>query len=156
MNKIVLSMLMSMLLLGTAFAGPQIEVSITAEKEITVLEKGKQVTKRVKADAVVQGDVVFYTLSFVNKGDEDALDVALVDPIPAHTLYINGTAYGSGADISFSTDGGKKYQQPSLLTYEVDGKQQVASPDQYTDVRWLIKKLAAGKSGMAGFQVRVQ
>jgi len=139
-----------------AIAAPQVTVSIIAEKEIQVVEQGKIVTKRVTADDVIQGDVVFYTLNVINKGDEAATSMMLVDPIPESTLYLNGSAYGMGSDISFSFDGGKRYQKPHLLTYVVDGKTRVVSPDEYTHIQWLVKTLASGKSAKVGFQVRVK
>jgi len=157
MIKITLGLMLAVMWqAGMAWAAPKIEVSIHAEKEIVVVEHGKEVIKRVKAEGIASGDVVFYILSFENKGDEVAKDVALVDPIPENTVFINNTAFGLGSDISYSIDGGKSYNQPSLLTYMVNGKKRTASPDQYTHIRWMVKTLEAGKIGMAGFQVRVK
>ncbi len=156
MKKIVLLMTVMMMCGANAYAASKVEVSILAEKEITVMEKGKQVIKRVKAENVIQGDVVFYTLSMINQGDEAATNIALVDPIPDNTVYLNGTAFGAGSDISYSVDGGQHYQKPNLLTYMVKGEKRVASSDRYTHIRWLVKELPAGKMATAGFQVRVK
>jgi len=115
MKKIVLLMTVMMMCGANAYAASKVEVSILAEKEITVMEKGKQIIKRVNAENVIQGDVVFYTLSMINQGDEAATNIALVDPIPDNTVYLNGTAFGAGSDISYSVDGGQHYQKPNLL-----------------------------------------
>ncbi len=157
MTKILLvSALTLICFTSNAAAAPQVEVSITAEKEVTVKENGKKVTKRVKAEEILPGDVVFYTLSFTNNGDEAATEVALVDPIPENTAYIAGSAFGEGADIAFSIDQGRSYQKPTLLTYTVNGKKQIASAEEYTHIRWLVKSIAPAKSGMVGFQVVVK
>jgi len=39
----------------------------------------------------------------------------------------------------------------------VAGKQikRAASPEEYTHIRWTVSKVDAGKSGVAGFRVRV-
>lgn len=143
-----------------AMAAADVKISITAEKVIMVEKDGKKVEKLVAVEETVPGDVLQYTLNYSNKGDEKAKDAIVNDPIPSGTLYVVDSAFGPGAEISFSIDKGKSFKQPSLLKYEVkvDGKTQKrkATPDKYTDIRWKIKEIAPGKSGMAGFRVRVK
>ncbi len=144
---------------GLAMAAPDVKVEITAEKVIYVEKGDKQVEKLVAAEDVLPGDVLVYSLHYENKGDQSATGVALKDPVPANTVYVAGSAFGPGADIEFSIDGGKTYKKPSLLSYEVNvaGKQikRAASPEEYTHIRWTVSKVDAGKSGVAGFRVRV-
>ena len=139
-----------------ASAAADINVSITAEKEVMVMEHGKEVKKIVTAKETVPGETIVFTLHFENKGDELAKDVKLVDPIPEGMAYINGSAFGPGSEITFSIDQGKTYKNPSLLTYEVEGQKRVASPDQYSHIQWVVKELDAGKSGTASFKARVK
>ena len=163
MSKRVSSMvvLAVLLLTAAAFAKPLVSVSMKAEKEVTVVTKGQKATKKVEAATVDPGNVVFYTLTYVNKGDEPASDAVLDDPIPKGTVYLPGSAFGSGTDISFSIDGGKTFKKPTLLTYDVklpNGKveKRVASPEEYTHIRWTVKTIPAGSTGKVGFQVRVK
>ena len=146
------------LLLSTELSAKALlSISMKAEKDITV---DKQ-TKRVVADKVEPGDIIFYTLSYVNSGDEAATNAVLDDPIPKGTVYVAGSAFGDGADITFSIDSGRTFKKPSLLTYEVElpgGKieKRTASPEQYTHIRWTLSAIPAHGSGQVGFRVRVK
>lgn len=160
-TKILLTCFTLLCLPYLAFAKPQISVSITAEKEIAVTENGRKVARKAPATSIDAGDVIFYTVSYVNSGDEPATGAVLNDPIPQGTSYIPGSAYGEGADITFSIDHGKKFKKPSLLTYEIKHKdgtieKRAASSEEYTDIRWTIATIPAGAKGKVGFQVRVK
>jgi len=149
------------LLPSSALARSLVSVSITAEKEVTVVKNGEKATKKVVATRIDPGDVIIYTLNYVNTGDEAATNAVMDDPIPRGTVYLPGSAFGAGAEITFSVDGGKTFNKPSLLTYEVklpNGKteKRAASPEEYTHIRWVIDKIAAGSKGKVGFQVRVR
>ena len=153
--------LAGLLLPVTVFAKPLVSVSIKAEKEQTVVVKGEKVTKRVTAANVDPGDVIFYTLNFVNSGDEAATSAVIDDPIPKGTVYLSGSAFGKYMEITFSIDGGKTFKKPSLLTYEVklsNGKteKRSASPEEYTHIRWTVSAIPARGSGSVGFQVRMK
>jgi len=152
-------LLLLMLLPAWAVAAPDVQVHITAEKVVVVDEDGKKVEKRMPATDVVPGDVLVYTLMFENKGDEVAKNVVLNDPIPTGTVYIADSVFGPGAEAGFSVDG-KHFKKAGLLTYTIEqkGKKEVhkASPEEYTHIRWVIKEVPAGKSGMVGFRVQVK
>ena len=81
------------------------------------------------------------------------------DPIPEGTAYLAGSATGPVA-ATFSLDG-KTFEKPAELTYEVtnaDGtkEKQVASPDQYTHIRWQLATVAAGATENLSFKVKVK
>lgn len=158
MKKIL--MIAGLLLPSMALAAPDVSVEITAEKVVFVEKNGKQVESLVAAQDVLPGDVLVYTLSYVNKGNKDALNIELVDPIPESTVFIADSAFGPGASVLFSIDQGKTFKKPSLLSYEVDvaGKKvkRSASPEEYTHIRWIVEKVAPNKSGVAGFRARVK
>ena len=146
-----------LLLSAEVFAKSLVSISMKAEKEVTV----NKVTKKVAASAVDPGDVIFFTLSYVNSGDEAATDAVFDDPIPKGTVYLPGSAFGKDAEITFSIDGGKTFKKPSLLTYEIknrDGslEKRTASPEQYTHIRWTVSVIPARGSGQVGFQVRMK
>jgi uncharacterized repeat protein (TIGR01451 family) len=143
-----------------AWAQPKVSITLTAEKEALVTENGKKVKKKVEAKDVFPGEEVIYTLHYANSGTEAATSVVLSDPIPAGTSFIPGSASEVG-DLSFSIDQGKSYKKPSLLSYEVatgDGKKQkrVASPEEYTHIRWTIPTVPPGGKGSVSFKVKVK
>lgn len=143
-----------------AWAQPKVEISIKAEKEVTVTAKGKQVKRKIAAKGVQPGEEIIYTLNYSNSGTEGAKDVVISDPIPEGTAYLPGSASEAG-EVSFSIDKGKNFRKPTLLTYEVkgnDGKvlKKVATPDDYTDIRWTIPSIPAGGKGSVSFKVRVK
>jgi uncharacterized repeat protein (TIGR01451 family) len=154
--------LIGLLLVPAAvLAKPQIDLSISAQKEIVIVENGKEMVKRVPADAVSPGETIYYTIHYANTGSAPATDLLVHDPIPEGTAFIPGSASERGAEVTFSIDGGKTFKKPSLLTYEVrrdDGKTEklVATPETYTHIRWKIKKIAAGERGALAFQVMVK
>jgi uncharacterized repeat protein (TIGR01451 family) len=153
----LLVVIILLLLSAGVFAKSLVSISITAEKEVTV----NKVKKMVVAKEINPGDVIHYTVSYINSGDEAATNAVLDDPIPQGTVYIPGTAFGKDTEIAFSIDGGKTFKKPSVLTYEVklpNGKMEkkVASPEQYTHIRWIINTIPAGGKGQVGFQVRVK
>jgi uncharacterized repeat protein (TIGR01451 family) len=144
----------------TAWAQPKISVNVKAEKEVTVTAKGKQLKKRIAAKGVQPGEEIIYTLSYVNSGSEAAKDVIISDPVPAGTSYIPGSASEAG-ELTFSIDKGKSFKKPTMLTYELrrpQGKveKKVATPEEYTDVRWTIPSVPAGGKGSVSFKVKVK
>lgn len=149
-----------MLLAASAWAQPKVNITIKAEKEVVVTEQGKKVKKMVEAKDIVPGEEITYTLSYSNAGSEAATNMVISDPVPAGTSYIPGSASETG-ELTFSIDHGKSYKKPALLTYEVttpDGKREkrVASPEEYTDIRWVISAVPAGREGAVIFKVKVK
>lgn len=139
-----------------AWAKPEIKIAIKAEKEVVVTENGKQIKKVIEAKELLPGETVTYTISYANLGNEPATNVQLDDPIPAGTRYIPGSA-SDEANASFSIDGGKSYKKPALLTYEVTlpngmKEKKVASPEQYTNIRWTLPSVAPGAKGTIIFK----
>ena len=143
-----------------AWAQPKVAITIKAEKEVTVTANGKQVKKKVTAKNFQPGEEIIYTVNYNNTGSEAAKDVKITDPIPAGTTYIPGSASEVGV-LTFSIDNGKNYKKATLLTYEMksaDGKMQkkAATPDEYTDISWIIPSIAAGEKGSVHFRVKVK
>jgi uncharacterized repeat protein (TIGR01451 family) len=149
------------LLAGIAWAQPQVTLSLTAEKEVTVEEDGRQVTRLVPVTEAAPGEVLIYTVTYANSGTEAAGNVALDNPIPTNATYMPGSATaGEGQELTFSIDGGSSYQRPNLLTYTVtlpDGRieQRVASPEMYTHIRWSLATIPPSGRGNVSFQVTV-
>ena len=161
LKKIVITALAATLFFPlAALAKPQVKIGISAEKEVVVTENGQTITKRIPATDATPGEIIIYTLTVANTGDETAANVVVNDPIPEGTAFLPGSATGS-SEPTFSIDGGKTFQKPSLLTYEItnsDGtkEKRVASPNQYSAIRWQIPQVAAGAKDELSFKVKVK
>ena len=161
LKKIVVAALAATLFFPlSALAKPQVNLGITAEKEVTVTENGQTVTKRMPAGEAAPGETVIYTIHFENIGDSAATNVVVNDPIPEGTTYVPGSATETG-EVTFSIDGGKTFKKPSLLTYEVttpsgSKEKRTASPEQYTNVRWQIPAIPPQGKGEVSFRVQVK
>jgi len=142
-----------------AAAKPKLDVSIAVTKEVADA-KGAKATKTVAVKEAAPGEVLRYTISYVNRGDEVARDAVVDNPIPQGATYIGNSATGEGADILFSSDGGKSFAPPTKLTYQLrlpDGRTEarVATPGEYTHVRWTLRQVPPGAGGKLAFQVKV-
>jgi uncharacterized repeat protein (TIGR01451 family) len=143
----------------SALAKPQIAIDMTSEKEIVAQVDGKEIKKKVPATEVEPGQTLIFTLKYSNNGDETATNVVIKNPIPKDTEYVVGSA--TGDTPMFSIDGGNVFKKPSLLTYELKnnaGKtiKKTASPEQYTDIRWIVQKVLSGSTGKVSFRVKVK
>lgn len=150
-----------LVLTASAWAKPQMAISITASKEVAETVNGARTVKRVPATQVQTGDVVIYTIAYSNKGDEAASEAVVDNPVPVGMSYVDNSATGAGADVTFSIDGGKSYKKPAFLTYEIkqpNGSVQkyTARPEEYTHIRWTIRKVPAGTGGTLGFSAKIK
>jgi uncharacterized repeat protein (TIGR01451 family) len=148
------------LITTAAWAAPNVEVKVKAEKAKVVTKDGQKTTKMVTAKSFTPGEIIHYTILYRNTGNEDATSIVLTDPIPEGTSYIPGSATEKG-EVSFSIDGGKTFKKSSLLTYEIKTpngtvEKRVASPETYTNIRWVIDRIPAGANGKVSFQVKVK
>lgn len=163
MRKFVVVSTVAGLLLfaGAAWAKPKMVITIATAKEVTETKNGISTTKLVTTKSAASGEVLRYTLTYINKGDETATNAEIVDPIPAGTSYIVNSASGKGAQIDFSADGGKTFAPPVKVSHEFrlpTGKveKRIATPDDYTHIRWIIGQVPAGAAGTVSFGVRVK
>lgn len=148
-------------LAAPALAAPKITFSIAQLKEVAEQKGGARTTKLVPAQTVSPGDVVEYVLTYRNEGDAPAADAAIEDPIPKGTVYLANSAAGEGAEVTFSSDGGRTFAPAVKLTYEFrlpSGavEKRVATPAEYTHVRWTLKQVPPGAAGKVSFRVRVK
>lgn len=147
-------------LAAVVYAGPQVELSITVEKEvISINEQGEKVTERAQADEAIQGETLYYTIHYKNSGDETATNVQLDNPVAEGTSYVADSAWGDKANILFTLNG-KEYQTAAMLkkiTNTADGKtlEAVAAPEDYSAIRWLVKAIDPGAEGRVGFTASV-
>ena len=159
LNKIVLTFCILFLAAGLPVQAAKkgaVEIRTEVKKiEWEVNKKGTRVSKEVSPGEVVPGDELVYTIYFKNVGKDPAADIVITDDIPKHTYYKDGTAFGSGTEITFSVNGGKSYAKPAKLTVKgKDGKRRRATAKDYNSIRWIFKpRLAPGKQGVVHFRV---
>ena len=144
-----------------ALAKPALKINLKAEKEVIAKIDGKEVRKIVPAAEIFPGETIIYTLEVINSGDQPATNVKVNDPIPKETSLLIDTVFGEGAAVTFSIDGGNTYNKPTLLKYRIersDGtfEDLVATPDQYSDIQWVLDIVPAGSSRTVGFKSLVK
>jgi uncharacterized repeat protein (TIGR01451 family) len=149
-----------LLFASPAWAKPRIVISIAQSKEVVETKSGARTTRMTPTDTASPGDVVEYVLSYANQGDELAKDAVVDDQIPKGTTYIANSASAEGAELTFSSDGGKTFAKPVKLTYEFRSpsgavEKRVATPAEYTHIRWTIKQVPPGGTGKVAFRVKV-
>ena len=126
--------------------------TVVQKEEVSVNAAGERETRLVPAETVIPGERVVYTITFRNISDEPADNVVITNPIDASLTYVEGSAFGPGADVEFSVDGGNTFGAADRLTVVKEGVERRAAPDDYTHVRWVMQNdLAAGAQGMARF-----
>jgi uncharacterized repeat protein (TIGR01451 family) len=141
-----------------AQAAGDIELRNIAELEQEVkAADGKVEKKRVPAQKATPGTEVIYTSIFRNKGSKPAANVSVVNPVPANTILVAGSAFGDNTQIVFSADGGKTWAAADQLKVTgADGKPRPAGISEFTHIRWTYRgELAPGKQGSVGFRVVV-
>jgi uncharacterized repeat protein (TIGR01451 family) len=126
------------------------------EQEVKTAD-GKTEKKRAVAQKAIPGQEVIYTSSFRNIGKRGAGNIHIVNPVPANTTLVAGSAFGENAQLTFSADGGKNWAAADKVTVVgQDGKQRPAGISEFTHIRWSYRgELAPGKQGTVGFRVVV-
>lgn len=126
--------------------------TVVQKEQATVNESGETEMQLVAAGTVVPGERVIYTITFENIGDEPAENVVITNPISGELTYVDGSAFGPGADIRFSVDGGQTFANRDELTVTEDGVTRSADTEDFTHIRWVMQQeLAAGAQGLARF-----
>lgn len=138
-----------------------IELTSIAEVEVKAVSPlGKVEVKREDAAKakVVPGDVVIYSTHYRHIGKDPAEKAVIINPVPEHTLYVDGSAEGKGTKMEFSVDNGKKYGSPkTLMVKGKGGKTRPAAPADYTHIRWTFEKpLKPGAKGGVSFKAKVK
>ena len=130
--------------------------TVVQKEEVTLDDDGNRRTRLVDATKVVPGDDVVYTVSFSNVSDEPAENVVITNPLPAELSYVDGSAFGPGADVQFSVDGGVTFAAPADLEISEGGVARAATADDFTHIRWVMgEEIAPGAQGIAQFRARL-
>lgn len=159
MRPIVQVGILPVLALFSGMAAAEVRLTTVAETVITTTgEDGQEITRRVPATRVVPGSEVIYTITAENGGREPAGNIVVTNPVPAQTTYVDGSAAGSGTDITFSADGGQTYGKPgALVVQDAPGESRQATAEDYTHVRWRFRfELGPGEKAPVWYRVRVK
>lgn len=118
---------------------------------------GRELYRFVPARLLEQGQVVYYTVRITNQTTVPLRNVAVVQAVPANTVYIADSAAGPGAAVSFSIDGGHEFAPAETLIVDIEGTKQPAQAAQYTHIRWQLRNpLAPGATALARFRATFQ
>jgi len=140
---------------------PRLDLKTTAEKEVKVKKNGKLAVERVPVVKTAKGDVLVYTITYLNVGKTPAIDAEVVDPIPREVSIITESVEGKDTEIQGSIDNGRTWQKlPVMMELKKpDGKTEVkaAPPERYSHIKWIVKKpIQSGQSGKVSFKVKVK
>lgn len=121
-------------------------------------ENGVQQTRLVEATLVLPGAAVLFTVTYTNTGDEPAESVTITNPVPDHMVYVDASASGDDATVTFSVDGGESFAAAQDLSVaDASGVQRSAIAKDYSHVRWIVDNdVAAGASGAVQFTAVVE
>lgn len=143
------------LVMAAGDAAIQPEIQLIAELRVPQ-GPGLTGSKLVPAVVFEQGQEIDYTVRITNPGKQVMDSVTVVQPLPANTRYVAGSAAGAGADIQFSIDGGQSFAKPSALRSTRDPALPAATTE-YTHIRWQLRyALAPGAVVLARFRAVFQ
>jgi uncharacterized repeat protein (TIGR01451 family) len=144
---------------ASAADAPPIVLTSIAEREVVSTDAdGNQVTTMERVTSAVPSDVIVYTITYANNGTDAADNVVITDPIPAEMAYVGGSAFGAGADLVGSADGGLSWGPLNGLTFTgADGQTRPARPDEITHLRWTLRNpVPPGGRGFVRFKAAVR
>ena len=148
---------MALFCTGSWGAESTLKLVSKAEKEITVVKDGKKEVKRAPAQKILPGDTVIFTNRYTNTLSKPADDAIITNPVPKDVTYVDGSAFGEGAAITFSSDKGKTFDTPGKLFKTDKGKMRNARASEYTHIRWtLTVPIPPGTEGDVGYKARVK
>lgn len=110
------------------------------EREVVVKNPdGSETVRREKADMVVPGETVIYSLNYMNERPENAENVVLVMPIPSQVTFREGSADAKHVNTTFSTDGGTTFASRKKLKVRTEGGNfRAARSEDLTHIKWVV------------------
>ena len=119
----------------------------TVEREVIIRHAdGTQTVTLERADKVIPGDKVVYSLNYFNDEAEPAENIILVMPIPNEVKYLDGSAELDSVKTTYSVDAGQTYADRAELRVTLtNGTSRVASADDITHIRWAVTTAIAPK-----------
>jgi hypothetical protein len=101
--------------------------------------------------SVKPGDVIVYSIVATNVSDRTIKKLNINQKIKPGTVYDGGSATPiSGADLSFSIDGGKNFVANPIVN------KKPAAASAYTNVRWLFATVPPGSKSTVSYAVTIR
>ena len=153
--------LIAALLLGTSFLGTSalaLTAEQTVEREVVVRNAdGTETFKRVKADTVIPGERIVYSLNYYNDLDKPAENIVLVMPVPGEVTFLDGSAEQAGVRTTFSADGGQSFaNRDDLAVKTADNSTRPAQAEDITHIRWVVAAVNPGERGSLVYKGRLK
>ena len=153
--------LIATILLGSAMIGTSalaLTAEQTVEREVVVKNiDGTETLKREKADTVVPGEKIVYSINYYNDLDKAAENVVLVMPVPSELALIEGSADISGAETTYSADGGKSFAaREKVVVTLADNSTRIADASDITHVKWMVASITPDKRGSLSFKGKLK
>ncbi len=139
-----------------------LSLKTTAFVVVVEVKDGKKVeVLKPLPKGIVPGTLVQYNISGTNEGKGELKDIRTDGKVPPNTRYVDKSARcDKGGEIFFSCDNGATWSKPPLKKTVVlpggEKKTVEVSPDEYTGVRFVVKKLAAGAAFTGTYRVLLQ
>lgn len=147
----ILGLTTAMAFTASAQAMQSVDFSSKMEVEkVTTDADGKATTRYVPTEIVVPGDRIRFTLQLINKTENVAQGLKIIDPLPPEIRF-ESTVDSEG--FSVSVDGGENYGALEALTIPVEGAPpRAASIEEITHLRWILDQpLAPGATKTVTF-----
>ena len=148
---------------GTAAAFAEEDSPVLIEtkafvERLVINDQGQQELKRIPADRVLPGDTIIFVNTITNRANETVSDIVVGNPIPENMSYIDGSASGKNAALTFSVDGGKSFDVPGkLFALDEEGKPRQATAADFTNIKWqLLSPLPSQGTQQVEFQAKVK
>jgi len=154
----LLTLLFASLSAVAAQTGSILVKTVAEQEQVATAADGSKRSTLAPASKVLPGHEVVYTVTFENVGHDAASDVIVTNPVPEHTSYVPGSAFGPGTDLLFSTDGGHSFASAGALeVHGADGSVRAAGPEDYTHIRFVLKNsLTPGAVAFARYRTIVK
>jgi uncharacterized repeat protein (TIGR01451 family) len=144
-------------LIGRSISAATAQTATAQQPIVLKLSQSKKVAdkkgfKLVPVSKVAPGETIVYTIAAKNISDRPIGKLVIEQKIrPGTTYVLNSATVISGANLTFSTDGGKTYTNSPTI----DKKPAAAS--NYTNVRWTFTQKVSPKSqSTLSYEVRVR
>jgi len=146
-------LILSFILLYTVVL--EAKVTINSASYQQVVKNGKK--RWVKATKVVPGTIILYINTISNSGNSSASNLIIDNKIPKEMKYIRHSAKSKlRANITYSVDNGKSYHKPNRLYVRKHGKRVRAKAYDYTNIRWVIKRLKAKTKTVVQYRAKLK
>jgi uncharacterized repeat protein (TIGR01451 family) len=149
-------LLAGLLALFAPVAFTEVTLTTTVDRVATSVDAGSVVAEESLSE-VLPGDVLRYTIAFENTSTQDvaAGSVVITNPLPADTLYLQGSATGANTEITFSVDG-ETFAAPDALMVGEGAGARAADAADYRAIRWTYQPmLGAGESSEVSFELQI-